>query len=63
LTKSGPPNKSEKNLKTINARAEARAKEIQQSVTLKRKIGYHDEKDDDDEDMPDATRMKFNDMD
>jgi len=25
---------------------------------LKRKIGYHDEDDDEEEDMPDATRMK-----
>jgi hypothetical protein len=27
-------------------------------MTLKRKIGYHDEKDEDEEDMPDASRMK-----
>jgi len=25
---------------------------------LKRKIGYHDEKDEEEEDMPDAARMK-----
>jgi hypothetical protein len=25
---------------------------------LKRKIGYHDENNEDEEDMPDATRMK-----
>jgi len=43
----------------INARAEARIKEIQQPTILKRKIGYHDEKDEDDEDMTDATRMKI----
>lgn len=27
-------------------------------MTLKRKTGYLDEKDEDEEDMPDATRMK-----
>jgi len=42
----------------IKARAEARANEIQRPVILKRKIGYHDEKDEDEEDMPDAARMK-----
>jgi hypothetical protein len=41
----------------IKARAEARAKEFQQ-LTLKRKVGYRDENDDEDEDMPDAARMK-----
>jgi hypothetical protein len=30
-------------------------------VTLKRRIGYYDEKDEDDEDMPDAARMKVDD--
>jgi hypothetical protein len=30
-------------------------------MTLKRKIGYHDESNEDDEDMPDATRMKVDD--
>jgi hypothetical protein len=42
----------------INARAEARANEFQRPVTLKRKIGYQDEKDEEEEDMPDAARMK-----
>jgi hypothetical protein len=28
---------------------------------LKRKIGYHDEKDEDEEDMPDTARMKVDD--
>jgi len=28
---------------------------------LKKKIGYHDEKYEDDEDMPDASRMKVDD--
>jgi hypothetical protein len=28
---------------------------------LKRRIGYHDEKDEEEEDMPDATRMKVDD--
>jgi hypothetical protein len=37
---------------------EARAKEIQRPMTLKRRIGYHDEKEEDEEDMPDAARMK-----
>jgi hypothetical protein len=61
MTKSGPSNKFQKN--AIKARAEARAKEIQ-PATLKRRIGYLDEKDDDDdEDMPDASKMKFDDMD
>jgi hypothetical protein len=36
---------------------EVRAKEFQRP-TLKRKIGYQDERDEDDEDMPDVTRMK-----
>lgn len=37
---------------------EERAKEFLRP-TLKRKIGYHDERDEDEEeDMPDATRMK-----
>jgi hypothetical protein len=40
----------------IKARAEARAKECQ--VTLKRRIGYDDENEEDEEDMPDAARMK-----
>jgi hypothetical protein len=43
-------------------RAEARAKVLQRPVTLKRKIGYHDEKDDDEEDMPDTARMKVDDL-
>lgn len=41
----------------IKARAEARVKTFQ--VTLKRRIGYDDENEDDDEDMPDAARMKL----
>ena len=40
----------------IKARAEARTKDFQ--VTLKRRIGYHDENEDDEEDMPDAARMR-----
>jgi hypothetical protein len=28
---------------------------------LKRRIGYHNEKDEEEEDMPDATRMKVDD--
>ena len=35
-----------------------RANEFRRPVTLKRKIGYHDEKDEGDDDMPDAARMK-----
>jgi hypothetical protein len=41
----------------IKARAEVRAKELQR-LTLKRRVGYRDEKDDEDEEMPDAARMK-----
>jgi hypothetical protein len=36
-----------------------RAKEVQRPATLKRKIGYQDENDNDEEDMPDAARMKL----
>jgi hypothetical protein len=43
----------------INARAKARANEFQRPATLKRKIGYQDENDDDEDDMPDAARMKI----
>ena len=51
------------NLKNaINARAEARARGFQRP-TLKRKIGYHDDKDDEEEDMPDAARMKVDEQD
>jgi hypothetical protein len=42
----------------INARAKARANEFQRPATLKRKIGYHDENNEDEDDMPDAARMK-----
>ena len=42
----------------INARAEVRAKDFQRPATLKRRIGYHDEKEEEEEDIPDATRMK-----
>ena len=45
----------------INARVEARYKEIQRPVTLKRRIGYHDESEGDDEDIPDPSRMKVDD--
>ena len=30
-------------------------------MTLKRKIGYHDESEEDEEDLPDAARMKVDD--
>jgi hypothetical protein len=30
-------------------------------VTLKRRIGYHEETEDDEEDLPDAARMKVDD--
>ena len=46
----------------VDARAEARVKEIQRPATLKRRIGYHDENDEDEEDMPDAARMKVDEM-
>jgi hypothetical protein len=42
----------------INARAKARANEFQQPATLKRKIGYRDEDNEDEDDMPDVSRMK-----
>ena len=38
-----------------------RARESQRPVTLKRRIGYQDEKEEDDEDIPDAARMKVDD--
>ena len=38
-----------------------RARESQRPVTLKRRIGYHDEKEEDEEDIPDAARMKVDD--
>ena len=38
------------------------AKESQRPVTLKRRIGYHDEIEDDKEDIPDAARMKVDDV-
>ena len=34
------------------------AKERQRPVTLKRRIGYHNEKEEDEEDISDAARMK-----
>ena len=40
---------------------EARAKEIQRPMTLKKRIGYHDESEEDEEDIPDAARMKVDD--
>ena len=54
-----PSNVLKKNAR--NARVEVRAKERQRPVTLKRKIGYHDEKEEDEEDIPDAARMKVDD--
>ena len=39
-----------------------RVKESQRPASLKRRIGYHDEYVDEEEDLPDATRMKVNDM-
>jgi len=45
----------------IKARAQARAKDFQRPASLKRRIGYYDEKDEEEEDMPDAARMKVND--
>lgn len=39
----------------------ARAKGFQRPATLKRRIGYHEEKDEEEEDMPDAPRIKVDD--
>jgi hypothetical protein len=43
---------------TINARSKAHANEFQRPATLKRKIGYHNENNEDEDDMLDAARMK-----
>ena len=37
------------------------AKEIRRPMTLKRRIGYHDESEEEEEDIPDAARMKVDD--
>jgi hypothetical protein len=53
-----PTNKFKKN--AIKARAEARSIQFWRPATLKRKIGYHDESNEDEEEiMRDAARMKI----
>ena len=51
-----PLKKTQQN--AINLRAKARTNNLWRPTTLKRKIGYHDESEDD-EDMPEIARMKI----